>query len=189
MTVLSIASWSLAGLAAAWGADALLRRQRRWRQIEVALASWRAATPLDRRREFEAGATANPTSAAHHFLCGCACLRSGDVAAAARAFGAAHHADYRLESAALLTFACLKASVDGAARDELRRKVSETWEEMRRPHLGADRIERSLLEGLARDSSRPPEARSELPSAIDPAVLLDLVIGLPARAAARTTIP
>lgn len=75
------------------------------------------------------------------------------MADAARAFGMAHHADWELESAALLTFTCLKSrDEDGEA---FLRHLSTTWIEMRRPALGARAAEQLVLDGLMEDSEVP----------------------------------
>lgn len=75
------------------------------------------------------------------------------MADAAKKFGMAHHADWELESAALLTFTCLKSrDEDGEA---FLRHLSTTWTEMRRPALGAREAEQLMLDGLAEDGEEP----------------------------------
>lgn len=66
----------------------------------------------------------------------------------------AHHADCDLESAALLTFACLKAA-DGPDSD-LVEKIISTWEEMRRPELLARPADSKMAACLATADPPPP---------------------------------
>lgn len=77
------------------------------------------------------------------------------MADAAKKFGMAHHSDWELESAALLTFTCLKSrDEDGEA---FLRHLSMTWTEMRRPALGAREAEQLVLDGLAEDGDEPAQ--------------------------------
>ncbi len=94
-------------------------------------------------------------NAAAWFLLGCARLREGRIGEAARAFGVAHHADYRIESAALLTFACLKAST--AERSGILEQIFETWDEIGRPAVAAHREEGLLFDCLESTTRDLPE--------------------------------
>ncbi|QDV89267.1 hypothetical protein RAS2_03320 [Phycisphaerae bacterium RAS2] len=113
-----------------------------------AIQAWRAAPP-DRRAEALEPFATGPDRAAAWFLLGAERLRTGDMADAAKKFGMAHHSDWELESAALLTFTCLKSrDEDGEA---FLRHLSTTWTEMRRPALGAREAEQLVLDSLAED--------------------------------------
>ncbi|GJQ25548.1 MAG: hypothetical protein HBSAPP02_05800 [Phycisphaerae bacterium] len=132
---------------------ALAARARRAR-YRAALQAWRAATP-DRRSTAMASVPFGPDRAVAWFLLGVDWLRAGRMVDAARAFGMAHHADWALESAALLTYTCLKS------RDEFGetflRHLSNTWSEMRQPALGARAAEQLVLEGLADEGDEPAQ--------------------------------
>ncbi|MEE8170858.1 MAG: hypothetical protein V3T70_09945, partial [Phycisphaerae bacterium] len=122
------------GLASAAGLG-LFHRRKRQRTLDAAADLWRR-TPADRRSDvFEQQITERPTDAAGWYLHGCACLRTGQIGAAARSFGAAYHRDCDLGSAALLTFACLKSSADDEPMPTLRRHMRDTWQELNRPVL------------------------------------------------------
>lgn len=54
-----------------------------------------------------------------------------------------YHFDVNIESAALLTFACLKAR-DGECSDILD-QIAVTWDEMKRPDIHASAADRQLL--------------------------------------------
>ncbi len=107
----------------------------------------------DRRAEVLEPFTTGPDRAAAWFLLGADMLRAGKMTDAARAFGMAHHADWELESAALLTFACLKSRDDGG--EVFLQHLSTTWIEMRQPGLGTRAAERLVLDGLAEDGEEP----------------------------------
>lgn len=82
-------------------------------------------------------------------------LRKGRVRLAARAFGMAYHGEFRIESAALLTFACLKARE--AAPSDVLEQIAKTWMEMKRPRLfqaAEERILADVLEATTR--AAPP---------------------------------
>jgi hypothetical protein len=93
------------------------------------------------------------------YLLGCAHLQSLSTKDAARAFGAAYHADCNLESAALLTFACLKARERDVG--DLIAQVGKTWEEMGQPDLDEHGEDRLLRDCLAAGS--PPPAALPAP--------------------------
>jgi hypothetical protein len=94
------------------------------------------------------------------YLCGCACLTGCRTRQAARAFGMAHHADSGLETAALLTFACLKAS-DGEDSD-LIEQITTTWHEMKKPDILRRQEDRLLLDCLEATTGRAPVSLSPL---------------------------
>jgi hypothetical protein len=94
------------------------------------------------------------------YLCGCACLGEYRAKHAARAFGMAHHADSNLETAALLTFACLKAS-DGEDSD-LIEQITTTWHEMKKPDILRRQEDRLLLDCLETASAKAPPSLSPL---------------------------
>lgn len=130
---------------------ALATRARRAR-YRAAIQAWRATQSGRRAEALESFAT-GPDRAAAWFLLGADRLRTGEMADAAKKFGMAHHADWELESAALLTFTCLKSRDDGG--EVFLQHLSTTWTEMRRPALGAREAERLVLDGLAEDGEEP----------------------------------
>ncbi|MBI5765071.1 MAG: hypothetical protein HZA51_16270 [Planctomycetes bacterium] len=98
------------------------------------------------------------------YLAGVQALRAGRVRDAARAFGIAHHADFELVSAALLTFAGLKAS-SGAVADVVQSIVA-TWREMKRPTLGETQADGLMLGAIARTAPAGPPNGSKLATLI-----------------------
>ena len=78
------------------------------------------------------------------YLLGCHFLGAGRIKDAARVFGMAYHRDVRIESAALLTFACLKAQETDWA--DILDQMAVTWVEMGRPTLLESTIERAALD-------------------------------------------
>lgn len=70
----------------------------------------------------------------------------------------AYHLDVDIESAALLTFACLK-SRDGECSDILD-QIAVTWEEMKRPEIHASAADRKLIAILAEEP--PPKGLSDV---------------------------
>jgi len=99
----------------------------------------------------------NPTA---WYLLGFDRLRRGIVKDAARAFGMAHHQDADLESAALLTFACLKARPNVAC--DVLDQIAITWRELGRPVLAGHRRDRNLIELLERQEGDVPVHLSQL---------------------------
>src|SRR5262249_9776702 len=91
---------------------------------------------------------------ANWYLLGCAHLQACEVAAAAACFGKAYHAEWRLESAALLTFACLKASAADGGLARLHDIMLTTWSEVGRPPLGRRAVERQLIAAAFADRDR-----------------------------------
>lgn len=115
-------------------ADAVLTGRRRQRGYQHALDAWRTSTPADRAAVIGqlTGAAANGVhNAQAWYLMGCHHLAEGDYRQAARAFGIAHHSDYRFTSAALLTFAALKAASPGGG--DWIALLAATWHEVGRP--------------------------------------------------------
>ena len=94
------------------------------------------------------------------YLCGCACLGEYRTKQAVRAFGMAHHADSNLETAALLTFACLKAS-DGEDSD-LIEQITTTWHEMKKPDILRRQEDQMLLDCLEATAGKARIALSPL---------------------------
>ncbi|MFQ5423811.1 MAG: hypothetical protein ACE5F9_07505 [Phycisphaerae bacterium] len=89
------------------------------------------------------------------YLVACGRLREQRTPEAARAFGIAHHADCNLESAALLTFACLKAASRGPGA--IVEQIAVTWDELGRPAIGDHREDRLVLECLASTTRDIPQ--------------------------------
>ena len=125
---------AVAGLATLVAADTLLAARRRRRGYDMALEAWRTSGPADRASAL--GKLTLATNDGTHnaqawYLLGCHHLAEGDYRQAARAFGIAHHSDHRFASAALLTFAALKAaSPTGGDWITL---LAATWHEVGRP--------------------------------------------------------
>ncbi|MFO0972928.1 MAG: hypothetical protein U1A27_05760 [Phycisphaerae bacterium] len=145
--------WAL-GAAAAFGglvvAIELRRTRRAARQFRAALRRWRETPPDARRTEFIAATAAGRGAAADWYLLGCARLGAGELAAAARDFGMAYHHDPRIVSAALLTFACLKAAARPSGPAAWLMEFCRTWEEMKRPEIGQLPVEAELFAAIAR---------------------------------------
>jgi len=139
----------------ATAASGLRGARRRKAQYSEATRLWRE-TPESRRYEvFSALPRAGELNAPAWFLRGCACLRRHEAREAARAFGMAHHADWRLESAALLTFACLK-STDGPGSD-FPSQLAVTWQQMKRPPLLRRAEDRLMVACLAETTPGVPD--------------------------------
>lgn len=133
----------------------LLVAQRLRRQVDRrAVEAWIRSTSENRGDAMQALLDEPATNACASYLLAAHHLRNGRVKQAAREFGVAHHSDYRLESAALLTFACLKA-IEGPESDIVE-QIVRTWEEMRRPEIGRSADEKALLECLAQTTRDPP---------------------------------
>lgn len=122
------------------------RRQRaRIRIVDQAVAAWSGTPPERRVQVFGERVRQAPDSCADLYFWGAALVHDRRISDAARAFGAAYHRDCDLESAALMTFACLKAGASSDVRESLPTLIERTWDEMRRPRLGRRPIERRVL--------------------------------------------
>jgi hypothetical protein len=147
------------GLAAVWfAALAVINRRSRARRYHVAMEVWRRAKPGGRAAAMQTLLNDQPINGPASFMLACTLLREGRAREAAREFGAAYHADCNLESAALLTFACLK-SKDGLDGDIVQ-PIVQTWREMKRPDLFANWEDRSVLSALEVVSDPAPTSLS-----------------------------
>jgi len=95
----------------------------------------------------EAEAAACPACPVVRYLLGCLCLDRGRVALSVRHFMTAHHAEPRLQSAALLAFAGLNGVERRGA--PLLPVLLDTWDEFRRPEFDRTWPERTLLDAFA----------------------------------------
>lgn len=131
-----------------------------WRRARdrAAIEAFRASPAGQRCENLSRLIDSSPDNAFVWYLLACDHLRAGRVALAARAFGLAYHADARLESAALMTFACLKASSQPA--EALVPRLIETWHELRRPAIGQRAVEEPLLTCLAATTRDAPRLSS-----------------------------
>lgn len=145
LAIAALVSMLVAGLRAA--------RHRR-RLYQDAMQLWQQTAPQKRRAAFEKYVEGPDLSAPAWYLLGCTYLQEGRPRLAARAFGVAHHADYKLETAALLTFACLKAK-EGPDSDIIEQTI-QTWHEMREPDLLRRTQDHFMVSGLASVSAPPP---------------------------------
>jgi len=87
------------------------------------------------------------------YLLGKEMLQANDLNAAARAFGMAYHQNVDITSAAVLTFACLKAA--RSEQPKLKAQFIQTWEEMKSPPLGVNTSERQVLQLMAVNKTAP----------------------------------
>lgn len=129
----------------------VLRKRRRY---EAVAAKWEEVPATDRNSVMQALLNGSAPNAFAWYLAGAAQLREGQIRQAARSFGIAHHSDSRLESAALLTFACLKAR-EGESSDLLE-QIARTWIEMKRPDLAASMEDRRILKCLLATTREAP---------------------------------
>jgi len=146
-----IAAAILVGLAAVsigWSRYQLRRRYDR------AMRLWLSASPGDRVEAMTPLLQRPETDGAAWFLHGCTLLQAYRTKEAARAFGMSHHADCEIETAALLSFACLK-SADGED-PRIVEQIIATWHQMKRPEMTRRRADRLLLDCLASVSPVPP---------------------------------
>lgn len=104
--------------------------------------------------------TAGENDPATWYFAGVQGLREGRVREAARAFGIAHHADHRLITAALLTFAGLKAS--GGGSSDLIQAIAQTWREMKRPALRASEVDALMMDALVQSGAPRMAGLSDL---------------------------
>jgi len=133
---------------------AFVSRRRRIETDTRAIAAWTGSTVEARAAVVRALLDDAAPNAGASFLLAADHLRHGRVKEAAREFGIAYHGDYRLEAAALLTFACLKAR-EGSESDIVE-QLARTWQEMKQPQLGKSRIEQALLQCLVETTRDPP---------------------------------
>ncbi len=142
----------LATVGAAASAVAAARRRR----ILCAQATglW-CQTPAEQRLEAISNLSSGtePNGPAWYMI-GCIHLGEYRTKKAARAFGIAHHADCNLETAALLTFACLKAA-EGPDSDIVEQIIT-TWSEMGKPDVLRRRQDRRLLACLESTTCHAP---------------------------------
>jgi hypothetical protein len=128
--------------------------KRRQELYQRAIELWRATPPDERTDALDRMTQACPANAAAWYLRACAELAADRPREAARGFGAAHHADCDLESAALATFASLKVGEHEGG--DLISQIVETWKEMNRPPLMRKAVDRALLDGLLSTSRDAP---------------------------------
>ena len=148
-------------LIAGWIVFSIIREAARQRQCyRTATRIWRESPPLLRANALKPLLDDLNINAPAWYLHGVALLREGRTREAARAFGIAHHADGNLETAALLTFATLKArdrgyqqspgnvEVADAGYSDFVERVTETWEEMKRPEIARKPQDQQVLDCL-----------------------------------------
>ncbi len=135
-------------------ASVLSRRLMQRRQYAKAVHDWQAAAPDERISAMLVLLNNANAGAPAWYLAGCAYLQRGRAKEAARAFGMAHHADWRLDSAAMLTFACLKTPE--GEDSNLIEQIVTTWREMRKPSLPCHHEDKVLLDCLASTTQNPP---------------------------------
>lgn len=140
------------------GVTGAIRTRQRRRVGQQTLFLWRDMDESSRIGALRRRIAEWPENPVGWYLLGCCQLRSGHVKDAAQCFGMAYHQDVELESAALLTFACLK-SRDGAGSDILD-QMAITWGEMRKPDLSGSPADRLLMSAL--DADDGPETLSTL---------------------------
>ena len=141
-------------LAGAGLAFAVMRGRRRRACYAVAEETFSSSSPEDRVAALSNLLAGFEKDGPAWYLLGCSHLRAYRMKEAARAFGMAHHGDCNLESAALLTFACLKA--DDGEGSEIIERVLETWEEMRRPEIGRRIEDREMMQCLSASARDAP---------------------------------
>jgi hypothetical protein len=138
-------------LAAASALHAALTRRKQYAEAD---ALWRRTAEEDRVEALQAELDRSRHNAPAWYLLGVASLRRCHAKSAARAFGMAHHMDCRIETAVLLTFACLKS--DDGEQSGILEQIISTWEEMHRPDVLQNREDRVLLQCLADTAGEPP---------------------------------
>jgi len=137
--------------------DAILSARRRQHHYERALDAWRTAGPHERVtaiRKLADEVDNGVRNSQAWYLMGCHHLAEGEFKEAARAFGIAHHADFRFASAALLTFTALKAA-SPAGGDWITLLVA-TWHETGCPDIGETREDAQTLKCLESTTRDPP---------------------------------
>lgn len=134
----------------AWHSAARRRRS----DCREAITVWESAAASGRADALEPLRAADRPNAAAWYLTGVSWLREGRIRQAARCFGIAHHLDERIETAALLTFSCLKAR-EGSDSD-LVEQIFKTWDEMKRPDLLRFDEDRLLIDSVCRTAPPAP---------------------------------
>jgi hypothetical protein len=147
----------------AWQIDTR-RRRARYREV---LSVWRGATNGEHEQIVNQSLAHAPRCAAAWYLQGVLHLRNRRTRRAAMAFGMAYHCDCNLESAALLTFTCLKTGDSSELLDHANR----TWIEMKRPEIGASFEEGMILQALGAGAHPLPDdsAITQLAALVFPA--------------------
>lgn len=135
---------------AAWRKS--VEKQRR--DYASVISTWRNAEPEVRIHSLQRLLDGPESNAAAWYLTGVSMLREGRIRSAARCFGIAHHLDSKIETAALLTFACLKAreNVD----TDLVEQILRTWTEMKEPDLLKHEEDRRFIECLLETTRETP---------------------------------
>ena len=129
-------------LAAVGAIPAVRIRRRRQRCFDVAIRTFQDAPAAKRSEAMRDLIKTTDSNGPAWYLLGCSLLRDNRTEEAARAFGMAHHRDCNLQTAALLTFACLKAK--SADSTDIIDQILATWEELRQPDV-LSRVEDRLL--------------------------------------------
>ncbi|MBX3394630.1 MAG: hypothetical protein KF841_04610 [Phycisphaerae bacterium] len=124
-----------------------------------ALTAWRETPPPERMNRLKAIVEAEPNNATAWYLLGAVRLRAGQTREAARCFGAAYHRDDRFESAAILTFSCLKSREDDYA--DFVFSAIATYREVREKNPGRTALDAGVLNALD-DEGRPLAAFSPI---------------------------
>ena len=135
-------------------ASVVMRGRRRRACYAAAKKAFLSSSPEDRVAALSSLLSGAEKDGPAWYLLGCSHLRAYRMKEAARAFGMAHHGDCNLESAALLTFACLKAE-DGEG-SEIIERILETWEEMRRPEICRRIEDREIMQCLSATTRDAP---------------------------------
>lgn len=131
-----------------------LIRRRRHRYFDVAIKAFLGTPAAKRSTAMRELIQATDSNAPAWYLLGCSLLRDDRTKEAARAFGMAHHRDCNLQTAALLTFACLKTKSDDAT--DIIDQILATWEELRRPDVLRRVEDRLLLDCLIATTRETP---------------------------------
>ena len=129
-------------------------RRRRHRSFDVAIKTFQDAPAAKRADAMRKLIKIDNANGAAWYLLGCSLLRNNRTEEAARAFGMAHHRDCNLQTAALLTFACLKTAGNGSA--DIIEQILTTWEELHRPDVLHRVEDRRLLECMTRTAREAP---------------------------------
>jgi len=152
LKLLGVGIGVLAAILGAWVVRSDVRRRRQYDRI---IRQYQSAPPDKRKDVLGPAADGVELNPAAWYLRGALAMREGRMRDAARSFGMAHHADCRLQTAALLTFAGLKAS-EGEGSDIIE-QVVRTWEEMGRPAITAQREDRVMMDCLETEGRAGPE--------------------------------